>query len=389
MFNEEVYPQIEPAKRRPTPRFLVNTYELVNDPKHSNQVITWTREGLSFVVLDVDRFCKEMLPMYFNHSKFESFVRQLNMYGFAKAGEPSWKEFSHPDFRRGQPQLLDNIVRQRRTKGAMGTKKAPTEAVRTSVRQSSMLVAPMAPSNVPQAAVEALNVGRMHRSGSADSVSSSGEEDEESEYMPTSGTKRNRSAVTDIVPFGDANDDAAVILAELRKSKMAVEEIRRWANESLTAMSERLAVAEARAESAERAVAEIKEQILSTVAIQGDASPDERSVFAPNDNWAEQQAMQRRLEECVTTPAAMAKHEPIGFDLTQEIMNASTLEMSSKRMRVMKETVLNDDLSQHTPQFDLPINAGEVEYSVSDMGTVDVLGESSPHASTLGAPRMS
>ena len=62
MFTEENYPVIEAAKRRPTPRFLTNTYELVNDTKYDNRVICWTREGLSFVILDVKRFCREVRP---------------------------------------------------------------------------------------------------------------------------------------------------------------------------------------------------------------------------------------------------------------------------------------------------------------------------------------
>ena len=37
-----------------------------------------------FVVKDPDLFAKLVIPEYFDHSKFESFTRQLNFYGFNK-----------------------------------------------------------------------------------------------------------------------------------------------------------------------------------------------------------------------------------------------------------------------------------------------------------------
>jgi len=37
-----------------------------------------------FVVKDPEKFSKEVIPEYFDHSKFESFTRQLNFYGFNK-----------------------------------------------------------------------------------------------------------------------------------------------------------------------------------------------------------------------------------------------------------------------------------------------------------------
>lgn len=49
---------------------------------------TWTtcvllcdcfQEGNSFLVLDEQRFAKEILPKYFKHNNMASFIRQLNM----------------------------------------------------------------------------------------------------------------------------------------------------------------------------------------------------------------------------------------------------------------------------------------------------------------------
>lgn len=37
------------------------------------------QNGQSFLVLDEQRFAKEILPKYFKHNNMASFVRQLNM----------------------------------------------------------------------------------------------------------------------------------------------------------------------------------------------------------------------------------------------------------------------------------------------------------------------
>lgn len=52
-------------------------------------IVSWTGVGDSFTIKDIDAFQKKILPKYFNHSKFSSFVRQLNFYGFQKLSQES------------------------------------------------------------------------------------------------------------------------------------------------------------------------------------------------------------------------------------------------------------------------------------------------------------
>ncbi|EQC35166.1 hypothetical protein SDRG_07398 [Saprolegnia diclina VS20] len=99
-----------------TPVFLLKTYEMLERcPTH---VAGWTDDGEAFVVRSKTEFETKVLPVYFKHRNFHSFVRQLNIYGFKKARlessdmSPSW-EFQHPKFRRGAKRGLNQI--QRRT----------------------------------------------------------------------------------------------------------------------------------------------------------------------------------------------------------------------------------------------------------------------------------
>ncbi|KAJ2583734.1 Heat shock transcription factor, partial [Coemansia sp. RSA 1836] len=107
--------------------FLNKLYRMVDDGS-SDDLIRWSEDGNSFVVLRHEEFAKEVLPRFFKHSNFSSFVRQLNMYDFHKvphlqqggliADGPeaeSW-EFSNGNFQRGQPDLLHFIRRKKGTR---------------------------------------------------------------------------------------------------------------------------------------------------------------------------------------------------------------------------------------------------------------------------------
>lgn len=122
-------PALMGAKRRKEqvqktkPAFVVKIWNMVNDPAN-HEYIRWTEDGLAFVVVHREEFMKLILPNYFKHNNFASFVRQLNMYGWHKvqdinsgtmkdANNEEILQFKNPDFVRGREDLLDNIVRNK------------------------------------------------------------------------------------------------------------------------------------------------------------------------------------------------------------------------------------------------------------------------------------
>ncbi|XP_010584145.1 PREDICTED: heat shock factor protein 2 isoform X1 [Haliaeetus leucocephalus] len=114
-------PQPPPSASAGVPAFLSKLWALVGEAP-SNQLITWSQNGQSFLVLDEQRFAKEILPKYFKHNNMASFVRQLNMYGFRKVvhvesgivklERDGPVEFQHPYFKQGREDLLEHIKRK-------------------------------------------------------------------------------------------------------------------------------------------------------------------------------------------------------------------------------------------------------------------------------------
>ena len=64
-------------------RFLLKLYEILNKEEY-NKIIHWSKNGSYIIITNIHSLTKKILPTYFNHQNFSSFVRQLNMYNFHK-----------------------------------------------------------------------------------------------------------------------------------------------------------------------------------------------------------------------------------------------------------------------------------------------------------------
>ncbi|KAJ2339560.1 Flocculation suppression protein, partial [Coemansia sp. RSA 2618] len=136
--------------------FVSKLYAMVCDGG-TDKLISWTAEGDCFKVTDPAEFSRAVLPLYFKHNNWQSFVRQLNMYGFHKIsdlayggvfGDMQLWMFKHEFFQRDQVQLLQNIKRR-------GSKPMHSSALASAADEHSDTEAPVTPASAPAASESA------------------------------------------------------------------------------------------------------------------------------------------------------------------------------------------------------------------------------------------
>ncbi|KAG0250041.1 grainyhead-like [Mortierella polycephala] len=64
--------------------FIDKLYKMVEDSSIQH-LISWAKEGDMFYVFNCIELSSSVLPKFFKHNNWQSFVRQLNMYGFHKS----------------------------------------------------------------------------------------------------------------------------------------------------------------------------------------------------------------------------------------------------------------------------------------------------------------
>lgn len=80
----------------------------------NGDVVSWLPHGRAFVVHDPERFVAELMPVYFNQTKYSSFQRQLHMYNFSRITTGRDKgAYWNIHFQRGKPSLTVHMPRTR------------------------------------------------------------------------------------------------------------------------------------------------------------------------------------------------------------------------------------------------------------------------------------
>ena len=76
-------------------------------------IVSWMPSGKSFKVHKREAFSKEILPLYFRHSNFKSFQRNLSIYQFTRIWSgPERGSYQHAHFFRGHRHLCSHIIRR-------------------------------------------------------------------------------------------------------------------------------------------------------------------------------------------------------------------------------------------------------------------------------------
>lgn len=117
------------AARHKIPAFVFKLFSLVSNAS-AQEFIRWAPTGESFVVLGSSDLAAQILPQFFKHNNFTSFLRQLNMYGFYKLhslthgsmNDDGLLEFKNNFFQKDRPDLLVFVVRKKFAFLTEGTK---------------------------------------------------------------------------------------------------------------------------------------------------------------------------------------------------------------------------------------------------------------------------
>ncbi|EED92211.1 hypothetical protein THAPSDRAFT_262668, partial [Thalassiosira pseudonana CCMP1335] len=84
----------------------------VLDRHDLSDIITWMPHGRSFRVKQPKLFASDILPRFFKQTKYLSFTRQLNLWGFKRISKGiDGGAYYHELFLRGRPYLAMRLKR--------------------------------------------------------------------------------------------------------------------------------------------------------------------------------------------------------------------------------------------------------------------------------------
>ena len=109
--------------------FLWKVYEMLEDVETTGQtnIVSWSSDGKSFKVHQVQPFIADVIPKYSKLSKYKSFQRQLYFYGFTRINSgPHKGAYHHPKFLRGHKTLCLSMSPKANTNRNRGRRRSTT-----------------------------------------------------------------------------------------------------------------------------------------------------------------------------------------------------------------------------------------------------------------------
>jgi hypothetical protein len=132
----------------------------VLDTEQFSDIITWLPHGKGFIILQKKKFASDVMPIYFKHSKFTSFTRKLNRWGFTRVSRgPETGSYYHKYFQRGNHSLCMQMNCQSKpTANNSPRQSPPTVATESPKLAAKPKEVPQSPSTNVAAAMSALRV---------------------------------------------------------------------------------------------------------------------------------------------------------------------------------------------------------------------------------------
>lgn len=113
--SQSLRPKDISVSRNPVSAFPAKLHTILSSAEY-NGYITWLPHGRAWRVLKPKQF-EEIIPKFFRSTKYASFMRQVNGWGFKRiiTPGPDFNAYWHELFLRGLPNLCDRMKRPQKT----------------------------------------------------------------------------------------------------------------------------------------------------------------------------------------------------------------------------------------------------------------------------------
>lgn len=113
--SQSIRPKEISVSRNPVSAFPAKLHTILSSAEY-NGYITWLPHGRAWRVLKPKQF-EEIIPKFFRSTKYASFMRQVNGWGFKRiiTPGPDFNAYWHELFLRGLPDLCDRMKRPQKT----------------------------------------------------------------------------------------------------------------------------------------------------------------------------------------------------------------------------------------------------------------------------------